>query len=314
MTRLVGIVVYPDFQILDAAGPIAAFEMPASAHEPTPYRLQLLSRDGGLVRSSSGVGVVTEKFGEQDFDTLLVAGGLGVYRAAACQVTLAFVQAARRRRIGSVCSGTYVLAEAGLLNGRRATTHWRQAERLRRRYPRVRVDADAIFVRDDPVWTSAGVTAGIDLALAMIKEDLGDEASRHTARELVVYHRRPGGQSQHSVLLELAPKTDRIDRALAFARAHLMEPLPVERLAGAAGLSARQFARLFVQETGRTPAKAVEQLRVEAARIEVEARRRSFDEIACLTGFGDTDRMRSAFLRAYGQAPQALRRRFAPHA
>ena len=163
-------------------------------------------------------------------------------------------------------------------------------------------------MRDDPVWTSAGITAGIDLALALIADDLGEEASRGAARELVVFHRRPGGQSQYSALLDLAPKSDRIGRALAFARENLTSSLDVERLAEVAGLSSRQFARLFVKETGRTPAKAVEQLRVEAARVEVEARRYSLVEVARLAGFNDPDRMRSAFLRAYGQPPQALRR------
>lgn len=308
MTRRTGIVVFPDFQILDAAGPISAFELAGRTAGPAAYDLQLLSTDGGSVRSSSGVIVVTAPFDEAGWDTLLVAGGSGVREAASCPKTLAFVRAARPRRIGSVCSGAYVLAEAGLLDGRRATTHWSRGEDFRRRYPKLRVEVDAIFVRDGSVWTSAGISAGIDLALAMIEDDLGEPTARRTAQELVVFHRRPGGQSQHSALLDLAPKSDRIARALAFARSHLAEPLPVERIAEAAGLSPRQFARLFAQETGRTPAKAVEQLRVEAARVEVEARRRSMDEIARLTGFSDTDRMRSAFLRAYGQPPQALRR------
>ena len=308
MPRRVGLIVFPGFQILDAAGPLAAFEVPSRALEPSPYAVELLSRQGGLVRSSIGVSVMTAPFDDDAFDTLLVVGGWGIETPAACPGTLEFVRNARARRIGSVCSGAYVLAEAGLLDGRRAATHWRRTDDFRLRYPRVRVEADAIFVRDDPVWTSAGITAGIDLALALIADDLGEEMSRRTAQELVVFHRRPGGQSQHSALLELAPKSDRIGRALAYARSNLAEPLSVERLAEAAGLSSRQFARLFLRETGRTPAKAVEQLRVEAARIEVEAHRHSLVEVARLTGFNDTDRMRTAFLRAYGQPPQALRR------
>jgi len=309
--RRLGIVVFDDFQIIDAAGPMGAFETPARAIRPTPYELVLVSRDGGPVRSTSGVKVHTEAFGDADFDTLLIAGGFGVRGAAACPRTLDFVRSANARRIGSVCSGAFVLAEAGLLDGRRATTHWRRAAELQKRYPAIKVDADAIFVRDGALWTSAGVTAGIDLALALIEDDLGAEVARRTAQELVVFHRRPGGQSQHSALLQMAPKADRIAKALAFARERLHEPLPVERLAEAAGLSPRQFARLFAQETGRTPAKAVEQLRVEAARTEIERRVRSLEEIARSTGFGDAGRMRSAFLRAFGQPPQALRRRSA---
>ena len=308
MTRRIGLIVFPGFQLLDAAGPLAAFEVPYRALEPSPYAIELLSREGGLVCSSVGVSVMTDPFHDQALDTLLVVGGWGIEAAIACGRTLDFVRRAGPRRIGSVCSGAYVLAEAGLLDGRRAATHWRRAADFGRRYPQVQVDAEAIFVRDDPVWTSAGITAGIDLALALIANDLGEEMSQRTAQELVVFHRRPGGQSQYSALLELAPKSDRIGRALAYARSNLTEPLPVERLAEAAGLSARQFNRLFVQETGRTPAKAVEQLRVEAARIEVDSHRRSLNEVACLTGFNDTDRMRAAFLRTYGRSPQALRR------
>lgn len=308
MTRRIGLVVYPGFQILDAAGPIAAFEAPSHGLEPAPYAVELLSQAGGLVRSSFGVDVVTTPFADEELDTLLVVGGWGVETALGCHATLDFLRRARPRRIGSVCSGAYLLAEAGLLEGRRAATHWRRTEDFRRRFPRVRVEPDSIFVRDDPVWTSAGITAGIDLALALIADDLGEEASRRAAQELVVFHRRSGGQSQHSALLDLAPKSDRIGRALAFARENLTLPLTVEQLAEAAGLSSRQFARLFVQEIGRTPAKAIEQLRVEAARIEVEGRRYSLDEVARRAGFGDADRMRSAFLRAYGRPPQALRR------
>ena len=308
MQRAIGIIVFPGFQILDAAGPLAVFETPRGAGDLASYRLEILSTDGGPVRSSSGASVLTTAFGGQTFDTLLVVGGYDATTVTACPDTLSFIRNVESRRFGSICTGAFLLAEAGLLDGRRATTHWRCAHDLRRLYPRIRVQEDAIFVRDGPVWTSAGVSAGIDLALAMVEDDLGEAASRRVAQELVVFHRRPGGQSQHSALLDLAPKTDRIGRALAFARSHLVEPLPVSQLADAAGMSARQFARLFVQETGRTPAKAVEQLRVEAARIEIEARHRSLDEIARMTGFTDTDRMRSAFVRAYGQPPQALRR------
>ena len=161
MSCRIGLIVFPGFQILDAAGPLAAFEVPSRALEPSPYAVELLSRDGGLVRSSIGVSVMTAPFDDDGLDTLLVVGGWGIETPVGCPETLDFVRNARPRRIGSVCSGAYVLAEAGVLDGRRAATHWRRTDDFRRRYPRVRVEADAIFVRDDPVWTSAGITAGI---------------------------------------------------------------------------------------------------------------------------------------------------------
>lgn len=308
MTRRIGLFVFPDFQILDATGPLAAFEMPTRTAAPSPYALEVISITGGLVRSSSGLRVETTAALESSWDTLIVAGGEGTRAAATCERTLGFVRGVQARRTASVCSGAYILAAAGLLDGRRATTHWRRAQDLQRRFPAIKVDLDAIFIRDGAIWTSAGITAGIDLALALIEDDLGEAVARRTAQELVVFHRRPGGQSQHSALLELAPKTDRIGRALAFARSRLDQPLTVEQLASEAGLSARQFSRLFAQETGQTPAKAVERLRTEAARVAVEARTLSLEQIAREVGFGDTDRMRDAFLRAFGQPPQALRR------
>jgi transcriptional regulator GlxA family with amidase domain len=207
-----------------------------------------------------------------------------------------------------VCSGAFVLGAAGVLDGRRATTHWRRARAMQAKFPAVKLDADRIFVKDGAVWTSAGITAGIDLALALIEEDHGLDVASAVAKELVVYHRRQGGQSQFSTLIQLRPAGDPSARALAFARERLHEPLGVERLAAAAGLSPRQFARRFLAETGQTPAKAVERLRLEAAKAEVETGRAPIDQIARRTGFNDPERMRRAFLRTYGQPPQAMRR------
>ncbi|MGC1304792.1 MAG: helix-turn-helix domain-containing protein, partial [Caulobacteraceae bacterium] len=206
------------------------------------------------------------------------------------------------------CTGAFVLAEAGLLDGRRATTHWAHARLLQTRAPKAKVDEDRIFINDRQVWTSAGMTAGIDLALAMVEDDLGAETARLVARKLVVYHRRAGGQSQFSALLELEPKSDRIQSALAYAKLNLHTPLSVGELAEAARLSPRQFSRTFHAETGQSPAKAVENLRVEAARVMMEEGRHSIDVIAQQTGFADRDRMRRAFLRAFGQPPQVIRR------
>jgi len=206
------------------------------------------------------------------------------------------------------CTGAFILAEAGILDGRRATTHWAYARELQRRYPKTRVEEDRIFIEDRNVWTSAGMTAGIDLALALVEADLGAAIARSVARSLVVYHRRAGGQSQHSSLLELEPKSDRIQAVLTHAQRHLDTPLSVEQLAEVAHLSPRQFSRAFTAETGQSPAKAVENLRVEAARLAIEEGRHTIDEIARMTGFGDRERMRRAFLRTLGQPPQVLRR------
>jgi transcriptional regulator GlxA family with amidase domain len=207
-----------------------------------------------------------------------------------------------------VCTGAFALAEAGLLDGRSATTHWAHARRLQERFPAIRVEEDRIFITDGNIWTSAGMSAAIDLTLALIEDDHGAALARSIARKLVVYHRRPGGQSQFSALLELEPRSDRVRRALIYARDHLRDPLPVEVLAEAANLSPRQFTRVFREETGQSPAKAVERLRLEAARVMMEDGCHPMEVVARETGFADRDRMRRAFLRAYGQPPQSLRR------
>jgi len=211
------------------------------------------------------------------------------------------------RRISSICIAAFTLAEAGILDGRRATTHWSYAEELGRRFPKITVEMDRIFIADGPVWTSAGMTAGIDLALGLIERDLGKQAAQRTARVLVVHHRRAGGQSQHSAMLQLDAKSDRVQIALAFAKQNLREPLTVEQLAEAARLSPRQFSRVFRTETGLSPAKAIENLRLEAARFMLEQGRLPIEEIARETGFGDRERMRRSFVRTFGESPRALR-------
>ena len=187
MTRKIGFVVFPQFQILDLTGPLAAFEMPGRRIKPNPYDLQVLSEVGGPVKSSSGLVVSTEKIGPTRFDTLIAVGGLGAFRAASSPGLKAFVRRAakRSRRVTSVCSGTFLLAAAGLLDGLRATTHWQAATFLQRKYPEIRVESDRIFVKEGSIWTSAGVTAGIDLSLALIEEDLGPEVAKAVARQLV---------------------------------------------------------------------------------------------------------------------------------
>jgi transcriptional regulator GlxA family with amidase domain len=310
MPRTIGVLIFPRFQLLDAAGPIAVFEA-AGREAPRPaYRLRVMAHAAGPVASSSGLQMIAEPLIHGALDTLIVAGGWGTRDASVCAKTLAYVRAAARRarRTASVCSGAFVLAAAGLLDGRRATTHWARAAEFARAYPRVRLEPDRIFIRDGSVWTSAGISAGIDLALALVAEDLGEAVAKRAAQQLVVYHRRPGGQSQFSALLEADRPDSRFSPVLAWARERLCERLPVERLADRAAMSPRHFARAFAADTGTTPAKAIERLRLEAAREEVESGADPIEHIAAATGFGDPERMRRAFLRAFGQPPQALRR------
>jgi transcriptional regulator GlxA family with amidase domain len=214
----------------------------------------------------------------------------------------------RSRRVASICTGAFVLAAAGLLNGNRATTHWYHARDFQKQYPDIQLDEDRIFVVDGQIWTSAGMTAGVDLALAIVESDLGLDTARMVARKLVLYQRRGGGQSQFSALLEMDARSDRVQMALTYASENLGSDLSVERLAEAAHLSPRQFSRVFREETGQSPAKAIERLRVEAARLMMETTRHPIEIIARESGFGDRERMRQAFLRAFGQAPQTIQR------
>lgn len=265
----------------------------------------------GPVRSSSGVELLARSIKPYGaISTLIVAGGEGVTAAAKCARTIGFVRtmAERGARIASVCSGAYILAEAGLLDGRRATTHWARTRHFLSAYPQVKLEPDRIFTRDGRIWTSAGISAGIDLALAMVAEDFGDDVAQKTARQLVLYHRRSGGQSQFSSLLELKAPSGRFSELLAWAREHLDEPLTVEDLAERAGMSSRHFTRAFIAETGTTPSKAIERLRVEVARQCVQSSSEAIERVAETTGFRDPERMRRAFIRAFGQPPQSLRR------
>jgi len=272
------------------------------------YEITLLSENGGAVATSLGYEIQTSSFKRRTFDTLIVAGGITA--PAATPGLLNYLRSAvhRSRRIVSICTGALILAEAGLLDGRRATTHWHFARDMQRRYPKIAVEEDRIFTIDGPIWTSAGMSAGVDLALSLVEKDLGAEIARVVAKILVVYHRRAGGQSQYSTLLDLEATSDRVQTALAYAKEHLSAPLSVETLANAAFLSPRQFSRLFREETGQSPAKAIERLRVESARLMMEAGRFSAEEIARKNGFGNRERMRRSFVRAFGQSPQAIQR------
>jgi transcriptional regulator GlxA family with amidase domain len=307
---MIGVLVFPDFQLLDAAGPISVFEIAAryGGREPA---VRVIAAKPGPVRSTSGAEMLARKFGPPGaLSTLIIAGGDGVEAAARNTCTIRFVQAVAKRgiRVASVCSGTFVLAEAGLLDGCRATTHWQRTRQFLAAYPKVKLEPERIFVRAGNIWSSAGITAGIDLALAMVAEDDGEEIVQQTARQLVLYHRRSGGQSQFSSLLELKAPTGRFGPLLTWAREHLDAPLTVDDLAERAGMSARHFTRAFIAETGATPSKAIERLRVEVARARVQSSSEAIERVAEVTGFRDPERMRRAFIRAFGQPPQALRR------
>jgi transcriptional regulator GlxA family with amidase domain len=307
---MIGVLVFPNFQLLDAAGPISVFEIAARYAGGTPS-IRTIAVTPGPVRSSSGVEWLARGIKPSAaISTLIVVGGAGVQEASQCPKTLAFVRGMAKRgiRVASVCSGAYVLAEAGLLDGRRATTHWGRTRDFLSKYPNVKLEPDQIFVRDGNIWSSAGISAGIDLALALAAEDYGDEIAQQTARQLVLYHRRSGGQSQFSSLLELKAPTGRFGPLLAWAREHLDAPLTVEDLAEQAGMSSRHFARAFIAETGTTPSKAVERLRIEVARQRVQSSSEAIEQVAQSTGFRDPERMRRAFIRAFGQPPQSLRR------
>ncbi|MGE6786675.1 GlxA family transcriptional regulator [Ensifer adhaerens] len=303
----IGYVVFPRFQLMGFAA-VTAFEVANLTLGEQAYEIELLSEAGGEIKSSAGFSVLTKAFDDAVYETVMFGAGTEIEPVSPGLVAFARHALKASRRVAAPCTGAFILAESGLLDGRRATTHWVFARQLRDRFPEVRVEEDRIFIVDGSVWTSAGMTASIDLALAMIEKDHGEDVARQVARKLVVYHRRAGGQSQFSALLELDPKSDRIQKSVNYAKANLRNVLSVEELADAAGLSARQFSRAFRSETGQSPAKAVEHLRVEAARLLMEQGRHSMDVIAEQTGFADSDRMRRAFLRTLGQPPQTIRR------
>jgi transcriptional regulator GlxA family with amidase domain len=305
--RDIGLVLYPGFQVLSLSVS-AVFEFANREVTEPAYAVRLISEHGGPVASSMDFFVDSTRFDEHPYDTVLVLGDNIAGEASPGLLEFLRNASARCRRIAATCTGAFVLAAAGLLDGRRATTHWFHAPAFRRAYPNVKMEEDRIFIIDGPVWTSAGMTAGVDLALALVEKDLGVEIARSVARKLVVYYRRAGGQSQHSTLLELDAKSDRIQDALAYASKNLQSELSIDELAEAAHLSPRQFSRIFRAETGQSPGKAVEHLRVEAARTMMETGRHSIDVVARNTGFGDRERMRRAFLRAFGQPPQAIQR------
>ena len=317
-TRRVEVLAFTEVQLLDVAGPIEVFasanDKASPPHEAAPYEIRVVAPDGAPTRSTSGLVIVTAALPDpaEPLDTLIVAGGQGVMRAAedARVVDWLRARAGAARRTASVCTGAFLLAAAGLLDRRRAVTHWEYWDLLRRRHPAVTVEPDPIFVHDGPVWSSAGVTAGIDLSLALVEEDLGRAIALAVARHLVVFLKRPGGQSQFSAALSLQSADDRFAELHGWLAEHLAEDLSLPRLAARARMSERTFLRRYRDATGMTPGRAVEQLRVEAARQLLADTRLPTKRIATRCGFGSEETMRRSFARLQGVSPQDYRQRF----
>ncbi|MCB8883935.1 GlxA family transcriptional regulator [Acidisoma cellulosilytica] len=316
--RNIDMLTFPGVQLLDVTGPFQVFASANDAVEAAggarPYRIRLMAQDGGGVTSTAGVGLATVPLSrrEEVVDTLIVPGGSGVEAVAANPAMIDWLQqrASVARRVASVCTGAFVLATAGILDGRRATTHWRFAARLAQRFPAIRVEPDPIFLCDGSVWTSAGVTAGIDLALALVEADLGRSVALAVARYLVVFLKRPGGQAQFSAALALQAAEDKFGALHDWINDHLAVELSLTVLAEQAGMSERSFSRHYAEATGQTPARAVERLRVEAARQMLCESRVPFKRVAQRCGFGSEETMRRSFLRLLAVTPQDYRSRF----
>lgn len=314
--RRIEILAFNDVQLLDVAGPLQVFatanDLTRAAARSAPYE-PIVVAEGSLAISSAGLGLVTHSLpgSRSPLDTLIVAGGWGVHSACANQKLIRWIKARARsaRRVASVCSGAFLLATASLLDGRRAATHWSRCREFAERFPKVRLEPDPIFVQDGNVWTSAGITAGIDLALALVEADLGREPALAVARQLVVFLKRPGGQTQFSATLALQHGNARFEGLQAWIADNLTGDLSVAALASASGMSERSFVRHYHQATGTTPARAVEQIRVEAARRTLELGL-PVKRAATRCGFGSEETMRRSFLRLLGVSPQAYRQRF----
>jgi len=318
--RPIHILAFPNVQLLDVTGPLQVF---ASANVyaaendlPTPYSPTVIARERGSIVSSAGLGLLTHSLPTAPSDTLIIAGGWGVHTALQDQGLLRWVRAqtSGARRYASVCTGAFLLAEAGVLDGNRVVTHWDSCAELAQRYPALNVDPEPIFINEGPLWTSAGVTAGIDLALALVEADLGRTVALAVARDLVVFLKRPGGQSQFSTALSMQHATRSQDSRFGDLHAwilnNLASDLSVATLAAQVGMSERSFVRHYRAHTGSTPARAIEQLRVEAARRLLGDSALPIKRIADRCGFGTEETLRRSFLRTVAVTPQAYRERF----
>lgn len=314
--RRIEILSFPDVQLLDVAGPLQVF---ASANDlcrnigkPAPYQPVVLG-NGDLVATSSGlsIGTVRPSLSDLTVDTLIVPGGWGVLRACEDSTLIRLIDERSKiaRRTASVCSGAFLLASTGLLDGRRAVTHWQRCAEFRLRFPKVRLEADPIFIQDGNIWTSAGVTAGIDLALALVESDLGRDMALDVARQLVVFLKRPGGQSQFSATLTLQDEGGRFDALHVWMMENITQNLSLFDLAEKAGMSVRSFSRRYREQTGLTPTKALEEMRLETARRLLE-QAQPVSRAARRAGFGSEETLRRLFQRRFGVSPQAYRERF----
>lgn len=318
MSRTVHVLAFPNAQVLDVTGPLQVFastnDLARQRGLPLPYAVSVVAAQAQPVVTSAGLALVAEPLPAADApcDTLVIAGGWGVYNAADDPALVAWVRdkARHTRRITSVCTGAFLLAASGLLDGCRVATHWTRCEELAKRFPSLTVEANPIFIQQGSVWTSAGVTAGIDLCLALVEEDLGRAVALEVARHLVVFLKRPGGQSQFSATLALQEGGSRFAELHAWIAENLTLDLNIATLASQAGMSERSFVRHYRAETGQTPARAVELIRVETARRQLADSNASIKRIAVQCGFGCEETLRRSFLRALDVTPQAYRERF----
>jgi transcriptional regulator GlxA family with amidase domain len=316
--RVIDVLAYPAVQLLDVTGPVQVFasanDLIAAAGGARPYAFRVVAPGGEGVTASAGVALAARPLTKKDepLDTLLVAGGEGAEAAIENPVLVEWVRqrAGQARRVASVCTGAFILAAAGLLDGRRAATHWKYCAKLAQRFPAVRVESDPIFICDGAIWTSAGVTAGIDLALALVEEDLGRAMALAVARYLVVFLKRPGDQAQFSAALALQAADDKFGALNSWINDHLTGDLSLSVLADQAGMSERSFSRHYAEATGQTPARAIERLRVEAARRLLSESRLPVKRIAQRCGFGSEETMRRSFHRLIAITPQDYRARF----
>jgi transcriptional regulator GlxA family with amidase domain len=316
--RRIDVLAFPAVQLLDVAGPAQVFssanDIVGASGASRPYEVRLVAPGDQGVTASAGVALAAKPLSQlgEPLDTLLVAGGEGAEAAAEDPELVDWVRsrAAQARRVASVCTGAFLLAAAGVLDGRRAATHWKYCAELARRFPKVRVEPDPIFIADEGVWTSAGVTAGIDLALALVEEDLGRSVALDVARYLVVFLKRPGGQAQFSAALSLQAADDKFGALHTWVSGHLADKLSLSVLADQAGMSERSFSRRYAEATGQTPARAVERLRVETARRLLSDSRVPVKRIVQRCGFGTEETMRRSFLRLLSTNPQDYRARF----
>jgi transcriptional regulator GlxA family with amidase domain len=315
---VIEILAFPSVQLLDVTGPLQVFatanDIVAESGGDPPYMLRVVAPGGGSVLASAGLGLAVEPLPSvgATVDTLMIAGGHGVEAASEDDVLIDWIRlrATKARRVASVCTGAFLLGASGVLNGRRATTHWSCCAELARKFPAIRVEPDPIFVRDGTVWTSAGVTAGIDLSLALVEQDLGRSVALAVARYLVVFLKRPGGQAQFSAALSMQAAEDKFGALHDWINKHLADEISLPLLASQAGMSERSFSRHYAQTTGMTPARAIERLRVEAARRLLSESRLPIKRISQRCGFGSEETMRRTFVRLLETTPQDYRARF----